>query len=450
MRTLLSILFGFLCTTLVAQSFFATDLSTNPKTRKIDGILQFNDGSTLSSGSSINTFRVSPVGGNFTSLHEAFAIFDTMSTRTDGIRLIVDAGTYVMDSTESINYGFPISIEGGGINITTLEVGSGLHVGGVSYPMFDVYTDIHFHGLYFDGSTVPDWKTHSGGRFACHTGVTSPYIELKDFNMYSAYTGICMTKTMDIYAFDFIIEDCVNGIGVGMSDKGGSIDFEIANFVGCENAINLVYADSIDVFFNALRFFDNDTCVNYHPTTFVDYRGFTIANCNWDRMGIDLWGFDFTNIRDANIEIENNIGISDNKPFAKINVADNASTTTITTAETFYKAVFTNGTTYTNKFTLADNKATMQSGYTYDVSIFLSGNAKVNANNKTVTVAIKENNTTLYSPMNIRCATSNQAYPYTLIAVINDVSVGDYYEIFVTSSTDGNEVILEDIQWIIE
>jgi hypothetical protein len=102
-------------------------------------------------------------------------------------------------------------------------------------------------------------------------------------------------------------------------------------------------------------------------------------------------GFDFTLARDADIEVIGNVGVGDANPHAKINVIDNTSTTTLTTANIYYPCVFTNGTTYTCKIGLANNRMTWLSAHSRDAYVSISYSLSVGNNNRTISSAVRKN-----------------------------------------------------------
>ena len=104
-----------------------------------------------------------------------------------------------------------------------------------------------------------------------------------------------------------------------------------------------------------------------------------------------------------------------------------------------------------DKVTMDQNKMTYQPDNPRDCRMWLSGNAQVNGTNRNVGIGIKKNNTgRVISPMTVRAAVANQPYPFSLIAYLDDVEKDDYFEIFLTSSTNGDLVILQDLTWYFE
>jgi len=106
---------------------------------------------------------------------------------------------------------------------------------------------------------------------------------------------------------------------------------------------------------------------------------------------------------------------------------------------------------YTCKATLDQNQIKYQPSNTIDCVTIICGNLQVNQVNRSVTIGVKKNNTgQIISPMTVRCGSANQPYPFSLVAYLDEVIKDDYFELFVTSSTNGDQVIVQDLTWYFE
>lgn len=124
-----------------------------------------------------------------------------------------------------------------------------------------------------------------------------------------------------------------------------------------------------------------------------------------------------------------------------VDVSGLTTTTSVDVIKSFYNC----------KVTMDQNKMTYQPDNPRDCKIWLCGNAQVNQVNRNVGIGIKKNNTGyIISPMTVRCAAANQPYPFSLVVYLDDVAKDDYFEIFLTSSTNGDLVILQDLTWYFE
>ena len=83
-----------------------------------------------------------------------------------------------------------------------------------------------------------------------------------------------------------------------------------------------------------------------------------------------------------------------------------------------------------------------------DVLMIISGNLKTNQTNRNVNVGVLRNGEgSVISPMTVRTTTANQPFMFTVVAYIDDVNKGDYFELHLTSSSNGDIVTVEDINW---
>ena len=174
-----------------------------------------------------------------------------------------------------------------------------------------------------------------------------------------------------------------------------------------------------------------------------------ITGCSYNGVGTFLSGFDFTlsSGRDANINIVNNVGIENKKAHAYLQDSDNTDVTTIVTAGTLYPIVLSaSPTLYTCKVTLTSNKMIYQPLDSDDGEMFISGSLSVDGTNRNVEIGIIKNGTgSFITSQKIRASVSGQPYIFSFMAYVDDIETGDYYEIFVTSSSNGDEVTIENI-----
>ena len=137
-------------------------------------------------------------------------------------------------------------------------------------------------------------------------------------------------------------------------------------------------------------------------------------------------------------------------PHCKINVNNNVSTTTVTTAGTFYKANWTNTSFYTTKWIVANNRITYQTDYLLDAWAIITGNITSNNSNVRITIAIVKNGVTgtRYGETDLRIVTANQPFQFSTVIYIPDMNKNDYLELFATSSQTGDIIRFQDVQWL--
>ena len=228
------------------------------------------------------------------------------------------------------------------------------------------------------------------------------------------------------------------------------------DFIGCDKGIYLYQGDKACIDINGGCGFRNknatDSAIVYNPTLFTNFRNIYISGTTWNNIGTFISGFDFTRSdgRDANAFITNNTGVESKNPHAYINVLNNATTTTVTTGNTYYPAKFTNTSSYTCKFTIGNNSMTYQPVNKRDIFMTISGNMSVNQINRNLEVCVVKNGNTAtrYGQMTVRTGASNTAAPFATSVYIPDATATDQFSIYVTSPTSGDVITVQDINWL--
>ena len=140
----------------------------------------------------------------------------------------------------------------------------------------------------------------------------------------------------------------------------------------------------------------------------------------------------------------------------KLNVSNNASNTTVTTAGTYYKAVWTtNVATYTCKWTIGStgpvsgNRITYQPSNAGDAWAIITGNISISIANRVITIAIVKNGVTAtrYGETDLRVTVANQPFQFSTVIYIPGMAMGDYLELYCTSSNSADLVRFQDIHW---
>lgn len=480
------------------------------------------------------------VNGDFSTIKSAVDWFN--SSATSNVELIVDGGNHLVTDTITVNNGtYNLAIRGIGSNITILQASTGL----TNKPMFDIKSSCDITRLKGDGSTLTSYGTLSTENFINITQDSGVYCEFTDFRAENFYKAISEQAPIDLFVFNFVIKSCVIGIEINHSGDG-FLDAEVGNIEDVDVGVDLVSATDNCFAIHSVFFFNplGGISIRYDGDNFTCLGYSSIAGCTWNNVGSFTSGFDFKRRdgRDADILMVGNIGEEDKKAHAKINVVDNTTAVTVTTAGTYYKAadvfsvtriIFDQAATagtftitvddqttsaiaynatagtietaiealsnvtnctvtqiveakewtirfetagegwveqsvdvsglttttsvdviksfYTVKIKLDQNKVEYLSSQPADCRMWISGNVQVNGTNRNVTIGILENGAgQILSPMTARCATANQPYPFSIVAYVDDVGQGDYFEIYLTSSTNGDQVIIQDLNWYFE
>jgi hypothetical protein len=193
-----------------------------------------------------------------------------------------------------------------------------------------------------------------------------------------------------------------------------------------------------------------DIAILYNPPAF-SFSNLIINGNSWNFIGTGISGFDFSRAdgRDADAFIENNAGAEDKKPHSKINVVNNALTTSCILANNWYKANWVNTSSLTTNLRIENNKITYQPVKPRDLLIIISGDVTVNFNNRVVTIGIVKNGvtTTRYGETALRITTALQPYQFSTIIYIEDVAKDDYFELYCSSATANDILNFQDINW---
>ncbi len=384
--------------------------------------------------------------GSFTTIAEVVEFLNLHMNGPTVVRL--SGGIHQIASTQTINLPFPVTFQGLSFGETEIVASAGVS----GNPLFICQTECNFKMLSFKS-----FSDASGNNAINLTG-SGNYYEVKDAYFVGFNKGIVSTSNNELWVFEVDFEDCP-GAGIEIAagtEFGGSFKISESDFMQCGIGINLLsgVAETVSIlnctFYNTIS--GSDIGVLYTPASFTSYNSIFITNNAWNNEGTFFGGFDFsrTDGRDANVYLSNNAGAENKNPHAKINVNNNVSTTTVTTTGTYYKANWTNTSSYTSKWTVNNNRITYQSDYTSDVWAIITGNITVDDNNLRVTIAIVKNGNTgtRYGETDLRIVTANQPFQFSTVIYIPDIVKDDYLELYVTSSQNGDIIRFQDVQWI--
>lgn len=397
-----------------------------------------------------NVFDVSATS-SWTSIPQILEFLNLHMSGPSVVRLV--GGNYTITSTQVINLLHPVTIQGSTYGASNIIAGTGL----AGTPMFRCLTETYFKMLAFDGSTLAGYGSVSG-EDAIQFETSGQYFEVKDCTIDSFDKGIVAESNVEMWIFELDISNCTtSGIEVAAGiTSGASLKISETDFISCGKGINLLSGTNPVVSILNCGFYNSagQIGINYEPATFTSLSRVFVTNNTWNNTGTFMSGFDFSRAdgRDANTFIKNNSGGQDQNPHCRINVTNNVSTTTITTAATWYKANWTNTSSTTTKWTISGNKITYQPVNRSNGWAIITGNISVNANNRTVSIAIVKNGvtTTRYGESDLRLTTANDPYQFTTTVYLSDIGPTDYFEVYCTSSTSGDVITFRDVQWFTE
>ncbi|MCX6248175.1 MAG: hypothetical protein NTW10_10595 [Bacteroidetes bacterium] len=391
-----------------------------------------------------NIYEVSEKG-SFVTLAEVFS-FLTSHAPTQPITIELGSGTYTVSSTLAIGFNFPVTIEGVSYGETTINFT------GVTGPVFSCTKECYFKSLLFTTSVAVDCLLLNG---------TATYHEVTDCTISGFTRGINITGNDFLWLFNCDINNCSTA-GVEFNETGtaaGSI-LKISETDFTNDGIGIYLHKSTGAIVSIINttFYcgtSGQIGISYDGAAFnttTAYLSMFITNNAWNNYTGSFFfsGFDFTLSRDARIFLENNAGIESEKPHCKINVLNNTTvTTTITTANTWYKANWTNTSSYTCKFTISNNSITYLPVNKRDMFIIISGNLSNSQNPRTVGICIVKNGVTgtHYGETQLRVVNANQPYQFSTVVYLPDAGPADYFEVWCTSSTNGDVLTFQDVNW---
>jgi hypothetical protein len=389
---------------------------------------------------------------SWTTIQEVVEYLDAHMSGPTVVRLGEES--YDISATITVDLPYPLTFQGLSYGSSTIEPASGL----AGKPMFRCVSDCFFKMLSFDATALSNYGTLAGEDAIRLVG-NGTYNEVKDCTFERFYNTILDSSNAELWVFETDISNARNnGILIHSGASGVIVKVAETDFIGCKRGVNLDKASNATIQLASGGYYNTgatDTAITYHPTTFTVFTSVSIAGNSWNNIGRYIEGFDFTrtDARDANAILESNAGLGDKRPYSFINVLNNnATTVTITPANTWLKANWgTNTSSETCKWTIVNNRITYQPTNKRDGWFSIAGNLSVNNSSRTISIGIVKNGNTAvrYGETTLRTGTANQPYQFSFVAFIEDLSPGDYYEIYITSTSNNDIIKIQDIQWLV-
>jgi hypothetical protein len=396
-----------------------------------------------------NTFEVG-AQSSWTTVAEIVAFLNEHMMGPSVVRFC--CGTFTVPATQVINLPYPVTFEATSYGTTTVGPEAGLS----GKPMFICKTECYFKMLMFDASSYGSYGT-SAGENAVHLSGSGTYNEIKDCTFDGFYNAIVDSTDAELWLFECDMSN-INGSAILIQSpvSGPKIRVSETDFMNCRKGVEFSKGTGIIAQLD-LGAYDNanatDTCIKYNSAN-CTFSKMQINYNAWNNIGVFLSGFDFSlaNGRDADAFIESNAGIEDKTPHCKINVKNNSSVTTVTTANTWYKCQWTNSSSYPCKWAVANNRITYLPNNKRDAVVFITGNISCNYSNRVISIGLVKNgvSSTRYGECDLRITTGGQPFQFSTVIYIEDVSRNDYFELFCTSNTSGDQVTFQDVQWYTE
>jgi len=387
--------------------------------------------------------------GSFNSIPEVLEFLSEHITKPVIIEL-TEEENYVAE-TQVVDLPFPVTFEGTSYGSATIGPASGM----AGKALFNCVSDSYFKMLNFDAGTLGGYGSLAG-EDAIHLTGSGTYHEIKDCSFDGFYNAVALLSDAELWLFECDIDNSNNsGLLINSPDPGTVIKVSETDFDGNAVGVNMMSGLNATVTLNS-GFYSNqnptDIAILYQPPAF-SFSDLIITGNAWNFIGTSISGFDFsrTDGRDCNAFIENNAGVEDEKPHCKVNVVNNALTTTCVLANTWYKADWINTSHITTSFTVNNNRITYQPVKPRDIYLIISGNVIVGNINRVITIGMVKNGvtTTRYGETALRVTTANQPFQFSTVIYLEDVAENDYFELYCSSANNSDVLNFKDINWYV-
>jgi hypothetical protein len=99
---------------------------------------------------------------------------------------------------------------------------------------------------------------------------------------------------------------------------------------------------------------------------------------------------------------------------------------------------------------MTNNKVTYLPVNQRDAMMWISGNVSNSVTNRTLNIGIVKNGVTTfrYGETTVRITVANQAFQFSSVIYLSDVSPGDYFELYISSTSSGDVIKVQDLNWL--
>ena len=396
--------------------------------------------------------------GSWTTIQEVVEFLSLHMAGPSVIRLGEES--YEINQTITINLPYSLTIQGTSYGTASIVAATGL----TNKPMFRCLSESYFKMLNFDATTLTSYGTLPGEDAIRFLG-SGTYNEVKDCTIDRFYNAILDSTNAEIWVFETDISNATaNGILVHGAVAGVKVKVAETDFIGCNYGINLSKGSGATIQLASGGYYNvtsSDTAIFYQPVNFTSFASISITGNSWNNIGKYIEGFDFsrTDGRDANAILESNAGVGDKKPGCFINLLNSSTTTTLTTANSWYKVDwdYTKVTSSSIKWTITNatggvnfiNKITFQPTNKRDGVIIITGNLSVNNSSRTISLGLVKNGSsgTRYGETTLRTQSSGTASQFSTVIYISNISPNDYFEVFCSSANNSDIITMLDLNW---
>ena len=282
--------------------------------------------------------------GTYTTLKAAVDWFNASATANTEI--VLSAGLHDVADTVTVNNGsYTLKIKGAGSQETILRAVTGL----ANKPMFTVKSTVDVDNVKLLGSTLATYGTNAGENAFNFDTTNALYCEITNIKIDTFYIGLYDTIGTNIFMSGFYLGNCTTaGYRINTANSSGYINADLGYTYNCAIGFDLMKANTAGYYIydvNATNV-GSQIFVKYTPNAgnYIPAGLCEVVGCSYNNIGTFASGFDFARPdgRDANLIMLYNIGQENENPHAKVNMIDNATATTITAVNTWYKANVTN------------------------------------------------------------------------------------------------------------
>lgn len=384
---------------------------------------------TLGTDQEPQVLRVSPYSSLFTDLKSAVDYANTYLT--NNCVILLEPGDYNITSPITITKD-NLKISGRGVGVTNICVPNSMS----GQSLFTVTQNFEIDNVTMSGCSSNE--PYSAIQFS-----GSPYSEVQNVVIDNFQRGICFSEPgTEIWLFNSIVENCSLA---GVCNIGGSsIGVSECTFENNNYGINFYTGDTQRHSVQNTIFIINSgqTGIQWNTTgNTYEYAAFTGNIFKPNAGGTTISGFTWDSKADADIRFEANSGSKNYSPTAYIEFT--GTSTTLTTANTYYKLEGGNKEEVEIKFTCSANTATYLPTVDRFLHIVVTGGIEVDAANQNLMVALYKNGTTKLAETEVRCVTSGIKYPFSLNKLL-DVFEDDFFEIWATNTTSNDDSVICD------
>lgn len=296
---------------------------------------------------------------------------------------------------------------------------------------------LYINGIaHISGSLISLENLNIGNRTACYAVATIENVQqlnIKDCRIHNTYSGINISDS----AF----------INIQDSEWGPTYD-------GCKH-INMVSGSSyinIDINHNKFSLYNNQIALNIPQVS--PLGGASIVNNIFSpfpaQTGYSALSGGLTH---SNVywSIKSNFGLRDHRILGLVKFASNASATTCSNINNYYKAAGTNATAYASERMNAstNNRITNLGIVTRNYNIYCDGAISCGSGSQTARIAIYKNGNTLVAETEVRIRDASQSVGFSLNDTI-DLATNEYLEVFVRNTSATNNLTVEFMQFKVE